>query len=313
MTGIIWHHHRPMSLTHWGWVMYKCFSNLTIIMSDNGLLPSHCHAIFWTSAGMLLIGHLETNLSAILIKIHTFSLKKIHLKLLSAKWQPFCLSLIVLKEDFRNLMEETTFTGDPLTQVTQPNRITHNLAAHHRTAHNPVPVVRWCADLVTCVTHMCNLLHWTILPKLDQRWDNLHCCLGELHTVEPAHQRTTGLCAVRWCAARLCVIRLGCVEGHLWRLSYNNFTSWLSDVFLFLSFQFWEGKNMWHYFIEEIASDFFLAWLSTVYGGMQLSLQVAAFVAIKLLAMITEKMFSTTDTDNMKHGIRIKIRLPTNF
>ena len=33
------------------------------------------------------------------------------------------------------------------------------------------------------------------------------------HTTEPARYRAAGLCAVRWCAARSCVIRLGCVEG----------------------------------------------------------------------------------------------------
>ena len=36
------------------------------------------------------------------------------------------------------------------------------------------------------------------------------------HATEPARHRVAGLCAVRWCAARLCVIRLGCVEGHPW-------------------------------------------------------------------------------------------------
>ena len=36
------------------------------------------------------------NVSEILMEIHTFSLKKMHLKILSAKWQPFCLSLNLL-------------------------------------------------------------------------------------------------------------------------------------------------------------------------------------------------------------------------
>ena len=46
---------------------------------------------------MLLIGPLGTNFSEILIQIYTFSFKKIHLKRLSAKCQPFCLALNVLK------------------------------------------------------------------------------------------------------------------------------------------------------------------------------------------------------------------------
>ena len=46
---------------------------------------------------MLLIGPLGTNFSEILIGIQTFSFKKTHLKMSSAKWRPFCLGLNVLK------------------------------------------------------------------------------------------------------------------------------------------------------------------------------------------------------------------------
>ena len=55
-------------------------------------------AIIWTNAGLLLIGPLETNFSEILIEIHTFSSKKMHLKMLSAKWRPFYLGLNVLRK-----------------------------------------------------------------------------------------------------------------------------------------------------------------------------------------------------------------------
>ena len=37
-------------LTHWGQVTHICVSKLTIIGSDNGLLPGRCHAIIRTSA-----------------------------------------------------------------------------------------------------------------------------------------------------------------------------------------------------------------------------------------------------------------------
>ena len=40
--------------------------------------------------GILLIGPLGTNFREMLIKIYTFSFKKMHLKILSEKWQPFC-------------------------------------------------------------------------------------------------------------------------------------------------------------------------------------------------------------------------------
>ena len=55
-------------------------SKLTIIGSDNGLLPGRRQAIIWTNAGILLIGPLGTNFSEILIKIHTFPFKKMHLQ-----------------------------------------------------------------------------------------------------------------------------------------------------------------------------------------------------------------------------------------
>ena len=76
-----------------------CISKLTNIGSDNGLLSCRRQAIIWTNAGMLFIGPLGTNFSEILIEIRTFSLKKIHLKMSSGKWRPFCLGLNVLTGD----------------------------------------------------------------------------------------------------------------------------------------------------------------------------------------------------------------------
>ena len=84
-------------LTHWGRVMLICIGKLTIIGSDNGLSPGRRQAIIWTNAGILLIGHLGTNLSEILIGIQNFSFKKMPLKMSSAKWRPFCLGLNELK------------------------------------------------------------------------------------------------------------------------------------------------------------------------------------------------------------------------
>ena len=59
-----------------------CVGKLTIIGSDKGFSPGRHQAIFWTNAGTLWVGHLGTNFSPVLIEIHTFSLKKIHLKML---------------------------------------------------------------------------------------------------------------------------------------------------------------------------------------------------------------------------------------
>ena len=74
-----------------------CVSEIIIIVSDNGLSPSQHQAIIWTNAGILLTGLLGTNFSEILIGIKIFSFKKMLLKMLSAKWRPFCLGLNVLK------------------------------------------------------------------------------------------------------------------------------------------------------------------------------------------------------------------------
>ena len=81
-------------LTHWGRVTHICVSDLTSIGSDNGLSPGRRQAIIRTNAGILLIGPLGRNFNEILIEIHTFSFKKMHLKMSSAKWRPFCLGLI---------------------------------------------------------------------------------------------------------------------------------------------------------------------------------------------------------------------------
>ena len=73
-----------------------CISKLPIIGSDNGLAAGRRQTIIWTNDGILLIGPLGTNFSEILIGIQTFSFKKMHLKMSSAKWRPFCLGLNVL-------------------------------------------------------------------------------------------------------------------------------------------------------------------------------------------------------------------------
>ena len=83
-------------LTHWGQVTNICVSKRNIIGSDNGLSPGRRQAIIWTNAGILLMGAWGTKFNEIFIKIHAFSLKKMHLKMLSGKWRPFCLGLNVL-------------------------------------------------------------------------------------------------------------------------------------------------------------------------------------------------------------------------
>ena len=81
------------TLTHWGRVTHIYVGNLTTIGPDNGLSPSRRQAIIWTNAGILLIGPWGRKFSEILIGIQTYSFKKMHLKMSSAKWRPFCLGL----------------------------------------------------------------------------------------------------------------------------------------------------------------------------------------------------------------------------
>ena len=65
------------------------------IVSDNGLSLGQHKAIIWTYADILLIGPFGTNFIKNLIKIQTFSVTKICLKMSSAKCCPFRLGLNV--------------------------------------------------------------------------------------------------------------------------------------------------------------------------------------------------------------------------
>ena len=78
----------PYRLTHWGRVTHIC--------SKLSSYPDRRQAIIWTNAGILFIGTLGTNSNEILIEIHTFSFKNIHLKMSPGKWRPFCLGLKLL-------------------------------------------------------------------------------------------------------------------------------------------------------------------------------------------------------------------------
>ena len=94
--SIIWTNLGFNVLTHWGRVTHICVSKLTIIGSDNGLSPDRRQAIIWINARILSIGPLGTHYSEIIIEIYKFSFKKMHLKMLSGKRLPSCLSINVL-------------------------------------------------------------------------------------------------------------------------------------------------------------------------------------------------------------------------
>ena len=95
--------------THWGRLTHIiCVSKLTIIGSDNGLLPDRRQAIIWTNAGILLIGPMGTNFSEILIEIYTFSFKKMHLKMSSTNGGHFVLASISLQNKIWSLLDRST-------------------------------------------------------------------------------------------------------------------------------------------------------------------------------------------------------------
>ena len=85
------------TLTQWGRMTHICASKLTTIGPDNGLSPGRRQAITWTNAGLLPVELVRTNFSKIRSRIISFSLKKMHLKMSSAKWRQFCLGLNVLR------------------------------------------------------------------------------------------------------------------------------------------------------------------------------------------------------------------------
>ena len=85
-------------LTHWGRVTHIWVSKLTTIGSDNGSSPGRHQAIILSNAGILLIGPLGIKFNENVIEIYTFSFKKMHLKISSGKWRPFCLGLNVLHD-----------------------------------------------------------------------------------------------------------------------------------------------------------------------------------------------------------------------
>ena len=89
-----------MSLGHnelnWGRVMHICVNELTIIGSDNGLLPG-CVKPLSDTDGLLLIGNLGTNFSEILNEIYIFvqdnGFENVVCKMLAILSQPLCVNI----------------------------------------------------------------------------------------------------------------------------------------------------------------------------------------------------------------------------
>ena len=66
---------------NWGHETHICVNKLTTIGANNGSSPGRRQAIIWTNAGIVLMRSLGTNFSEIWREIHTFSFKKMRLKM----------------------------------------------------------------------------------------------------------------------------------------------------------------------------------------------------------------------------------------
>ena len=94
--GVLSYHTYLLIVTHWCRVTHICISKLTSIGLNNGFTPYRRQAIIRTNVGISLIRASWTDFSEILSEINTFSVKKMHLKMSSAKWWQCCLGLNVL-------------------------------------------------------------------------------------------------------------------------------------------------------------------------------------------------------------------------
>ena len=89
-------------ITHWGRVTHIYVSRPDDHGSDNGLSPIRRQAIIWTNEDILSIRPRATHFNGILFGIQKFSFKKMHFKISSTKWRPFCLGLNVLIFSYHN-------------------------------------------------------------------------------------------------------------------------------------------------------------------------------------------------------------------
>ena len=90
-------------LTRWGRVTHKYASlNWATFGSNNGLSPVWRQATFCTNVTILSIRRHGTFFNDIVFKVYKFSFKKMHLKMLSAKWRSFRLGPNMLNKSYKD-------------------------------------------------------------------------------------------------------------------------------------------------------------------------------------------------------------------
>ena len=159
---------------------FICMSKLTVIGSDNGLLAGQPQAIIWTNAGIFLIRLLETHFSEITIEINTFSFKKMHWKMSSAKWWTCCLGLNVF-------LISCTVSSLKQAQSTQQSVIVHIILEMYEFTSvmifmMTVQLIFWCRKLEYSLRT--RPIPWLLMPWLiamaghQQLWNRLNKIKG---------------------------------------------------------------------------------------------------------------------------------------
>ena len=119
--------------------------NRVSIGSDNGLWPIQYQAISWTNAGLFSTGLLATNFSEIWIGILSFSFKKMHWKMLSARMAA--------------ILSRGKWVKSCLVGSQPPNFLSHSVLK---------PVLLWlCMDSI--YPYHSGILHWPRASTADLR------------------------------------------------------------------------------------------------------------------------------------------------
>ena len=108
---------------------------------SSAVVPIKAGCLFGTN------GNLGTNFSEILIKIQNFSFTKMHLKILSAKWQPFCPGGDELTKGMSYFALMDALTSVYVSIYEKNGRGWHNSATCHTCSNNQVAC--------TTFTHLC--------------------------------------------------------------------------------------------------------------------------------------------------------------
>ena len=146
--------------SHWGRMTHMCASKMNITGSDNDLSPDQRQSIVWTNAGILSFEPLGIKLFEIFIEMHTFSFKKMHLKMSSGKWRPFCLHCV----DFELACKIThayfvgiMFLFDILFDILLNWKETKQ--------YNHLRFVLWALNSCLCIHHDCTCLNPDIICR----------------------------------------------------------------------------------------------------------------------------------------------------